>query len=197
MIGSWGPINGQVLRRPDSNYSTADAVPGSLIWVDNKGADQTTVVNPENVDGTGYWAIYAFNNDSAAVAVGKCYELQIGGTEGKNPQVKKFVDGTTTIYRTVVIATDTTADQAYGWFAIQGTVPFALVDGNTDVSAGNTLKIDTNDSNGGVTTLVKSATDYSGLTNQDVGVALAASTANSANTTRIWLFGRMVLVNQT
>ncbi len=195
MLGSLGPPN-NVLRRPDSN--ALDGVnPGTLKWFHNKSADQTTVVNPENVDGTGYWAIYAFNNDAAAVAVGKVYELQYGGTTGKNPQVKKFVDGTTTIYRVGVIATDTTADQAWGWFAIQGEVPFALVDGNTDVAAGDCLKIDTNDANGGVSIMVKDTGAWTSLTNQTIAVALAASTANSANTTRVYLLGKEALFNQT
>jgi hypothetical protein len=195
MNGSWGPP-ASILRRPDSN-ATGDVNPGTIRWFDNKSTDQSGHTNTENVDGTGYFAIYAFNNDAAAVAVGKVYELQVSGTTGVNPQIKKFVDGTTTIYRTGVIATKAYADQTWGWYAIQGEVPFALVDGNTDVAAGDCLKIDTNDANGGVSVMVKDTGAWTSKTNQTIAVALAASTANSANTTRVYLLGQEALFNQT
>lgn len=186
----------QLLLRPNLAAQPVDVVPGTIKFFENKGADQTTATNTENVDGTGYWAIRAFNNDGAALAVGKMYELQIGGVDGKDPQVKKFVDGTTTIYRTGVIAVNATADQTWDWFAIKGVVPFALVDGTTDVAIGDCLKIDTN-SAGSVSVMVKSAGAWSTLTNQDVAVAMAASTADSANTTKVHLLGGPALFNQT
>lgn len=195
MFGAFGP-DMTLLRRSDTN-ATGDVMPGTLRWFENKGTDQSGHTNTENVDGTGYWAIYAFNNDGAAVAVGKVYELQHSGVAGVNPQIKKFVDGTTTIYRTGVIATKAYADQTWGWYAIQGVVPFALVDGNTDVAIGDCLKIDTNDANGGVSVMVKDTGAWTSLTNQTIAIARAASTANSANTTSVYLLGKQALFNQT
>lgn len=196
MIGVWGP-DGQTLLRNNLAAQPADVLPGVIKFFENKGADQASVINPENIDGTGYWAIRAYNADGAALAVGKVYELQVSGTDGTDPQVKKFVDGTSLVYRLGVVAVNATPSATWDWFAFKGVVPFALVDGTTDVAVGDCLKIDTN-SAGGVSVMVQdTGNGWTSATNQTIAIAMATSTANSANTTKVHLLGGAALFNQT
>lgn len=208
----FGIVNQSVnLLRPNV-YATVDVVPGTVKFFENKGTDFGTtignvtntqvsgIVDTENIDGTGYWAIYACNETGSALTAGKFYELFHLGTMDSDPSVRLFVDGTTSVGRLAVCAVAATADEKWGWFAFQGVFPNASVGDTVDnaIVAGNMLKITTNNDQCSVSSLILDSTgaDFSlntiAVSLGTVAVAEAPSVGNS-----VYLFGRQAYVNQT
>ncbi len=197
------------LFRPNA-YATVDVVPGQIKFFENKGSDFGTtignvtnssvsgIVNTENTDGTGYWAVRACNETGSALTAGLFYELFHLGTTDSDPSVRLFVDGTTNVGRCAVMAVAATADEAWGWFAFQGVVTNASVGDTTDnaITAGRMLKITTNNDNCGVSSLLDDGTNFTlntiAVSLGTVAVAEAPSVGNV-----VYLFGRQAYVNQT
>jgi hypothetical protein len=131
--------------------------------------------------------IYLRNLSGAAGIIGQPYLYQQRGVAGSG-QVVIDVAAVATVNREIVFATDTTPVNTFGWYAFWG-VATVLVDGTTDVAAGDWLKLAV----GTHATLMLDST--SARSNSSLAVARAASTANSANLTEVFLLGDRAVVN--
>jgi hypothetical protein len=166
-------------------------LPGTRRWVNNKSADQASIVNPENIDGTGHWEIFAYNNTGGALVAGNFYHLTADGDEETNPFVEAFTTAANTNSRWAVCAMKATAAAAWGWFAYSGWVDVVAVEGTTDVAKDDFLKFDVDTVS--VVALIK---DGSAVTNNSVAIASAAQTANSVVTIRCFLLGAAAVITQ-
>lgn len=126
-----------------------------------------------------------FNDTGSAMVVGQVYVTNFDGDEEKNPKVAVISALSAGDERWVVVATATTADQAWGWFVIKGYVD-ALVEGTTDVAVDDYLKTTAATSTTG---LIKDQAVGSGRTTKTAAIACAAQTANSNVATKIYLIG--------
>jgi hypothetical protein len=149
-----------------------------------------------NSDGTFHQEVclYVPSALQANLTIGQPYLLAHGSTAGQYFQaVVPAGSATSGVATQLVVLVGSVRDittapttGTYAWFAYAGKVP-VLVDGTTDVAAGDTLKSDTNLITG---SLVRSGTTR---TTQVVGKALAAQTANSAVLIDVLLYGDTAL----
>lgn len=126
--------------------------------------------------------IRAFNNTGAALVAGRPYVITWLGDETKNPTVAvatASLTGTVALW-SVVVALHATADQTVDDFVLEGYCD-CLVNGTTDVAISDFLRLVPATQS---TSLIK---DAATMSNQSCAIACAASTANSDNTTRIYL----------
>jgi hypothetical protein len=80
-----------------------------------------------------------FNDTAAACVKSAIYMVDYDGDEEENPKVIAIAADAAGGGRWVVVATEATADQAWGWFVIFGYVD-ALVEGTGDVAKDDYLK---------------------------------------------------------
>lgn len=143
-----------------------------------------------NSDGTVRFDVWAYNGTGGALTAGRPYLLTFGSALAT---ILKVAVPTTNaeICNQGVIALEATANATWGWFAIAGVVKsLALVDGTTDVAAGDHLEV----TNGLATALQK---DGTALSSKSFAVALAAQAADSAVATDILLIGKIHQVAAT
>jgi hypothetical protein len=165
--------------------SLADADAGKTRWVQNKDTDQVTVVNSENVDGTGHWEIRAYNPSGADVAY-TTYHLTFDGDEETNPRVIPWTNAGNDNFRMLVVPQEAVAAGTWGWYAFAG-ICKCFVEGTTDVAKDDYLMLDT-DSAAGLTSLITSGGTVE--TNSTVAVACEAQTVASVTTAiRVNLLG--------
>lgn len=165
---------------------------GATRWVPNKGADQAGHVNTENVDGTGHWAIFAYNPTGTKAAFTP-YHLTLDGDEETNPKVIPWTDADNDNYRYLVVPQQAVAAGAWGWFALAG-VCECFVEGTTDVAKDDYLMLDTNAASG-LTSLITSGGTVE--TNSTVAIATEAQTDASVTTAiRVILLGTPKICDQ-
>jgi hypothetical protein len=158
-----------------TRYNTLSAIgatPGQTRWVNNKGTDQTTLTNPENMDGTGHWEVYCYNPGSAQV-LGYWYDF-VASTADISPSAVAIGTGANAAFRYVVVAMDDTPATSWGWFAFAGVVDLCGTVGTTDIAVGDFLKFD-------VDTALSYAPIKDGTAETDKSVAIAL-TANATDT---------------
>ncbi len=93
-----------------------------------------------NTDGTKYWVVRLYNGSGGAVTAGAVYKVVYDGDEETNPKVVACT-ATATLLQNVVVATEATADAAWGWFAFKGTYSVLCNGDATDISKDDFLKI--------------------------------------------------------
>jgi hypothetical protein len=140
-----------------------------------------------NASGAASKEIYLRNLSGGDTVVGQPYLYQQKGLPGSG-QVVIDVAAVATVNRELVWATSIVAANQWAWFVFWG-VANILVDGNTDVGAGDWLKV-------AVGTHTNAMQDSSSArSNSSVAVARAAQTANSAVLTECFLLGDRAVVN--
>lgn len=133
-----------------------------------------------NSDGTLRHEVRLYNATGGALTSGGFYMVDYGGTTPTAPNPRVVTPATTAIMREFVVALSALADVSYGWFAYAGYVD-ALVEGTTDVTAGDYLKL--------VNAQLYVVKDATTISAASMARALAGQTANSAVAARIFLFG--------
>jgi hypothetical protein len=126
-----------------------------------------------------------YNATGGALTKNAVYMLNYSGNPATSPQV--IACATSTPTRFLVVAKEAVATASWGWFCVAGWTD-ALVDGTTDVAVGDFLKLTSGTS---ATAFIKDGTT---ITTSSHAIAGAASTADSANTTLIELFGEKAIV---
>jgi hypothetical protein len=121
-----------------------------------------------------------YNATGAPTVAKAVYMTNYSGNPATSPQV--IACATSTPTRELVVAAEVVATASWGWFCFAGWCD-ALVDGTTDVATGDFLKLTSGTS---TTAFIKDGTT---ITAASHAIAGAASTADSANSTLIELFG--------
>jgi hypothetical protein len=159
---------------------------GKTRWVQNKSADQDTVVNPENVDGTGHWEIRAYNATGSANVQYDCYHLTFDGDEETNPKVIAWTDADNNNNRYLVVPQEAVAAASWGWYAFGGHCR-VNVDGTADIAKDEYLFLDT-DGAGGLVSLI--TTTGTVETNSTVAIACEAFTSATDDDIRVFMLGQ-------
>ena len=132
-----------------------------------------------------FW-VRVYNGTGGTLTKYACYMINWTGVASTgNPQIIACTTSTPT--REIVVATEAALTTAWTW-VIHAGVCDALVDGTTDVAVSDFLKLTSGTS---ATAFIKDGTSY---TTSSHAIAMAASTLDSANQTKIYLIGGNHLV---
>lgn len=133
------------------------------------------------------------------LTVGAPYYISFSGIDSQNPQAVALAGSATSgVVRLMGVLMSnqqntgaTPTSGTYSWFAIRGTVS-VLVDGTTDVAAGDYLRVNSTVVSGA---LIKDpASGTTAPSTVSVGVAQAAQAANSAVLIQVYLLGDRALL---
>lgn len=156
------------------------AAVGGHPWAIN--ALQTRVITPPDNPNAFRVEAYLYNAGSALTLYG-LYEIFAGGTAATapNPRVQAIGGSVGNRQRLFCVATAAAAAAAWDWFVIQGNCT-CLVEGTTDVAAGDILKP--------VASQIYLVQDHATVaTVSGIAIAHAAQAANSAVASAIFLIG--------
>ncbi len=142
-----------------------------------------------NSDGTPFWVCRVYNGTGGALVANRPYMISFEGAAATtaNPQLTALA-AQTGVPNQIVIALTTTANGEWGDVVYQGYHDCG-VEGTTDVTADDYLKVDAVTSSTG---LVKDSTSR---TAQSCAIAMAAQTTNSVVDIRVYLVGSEVLTS--
>ena len=157
----------------DEEVYNYDGVPGEHLIVAANDGEREFI--------RAYWD----GSDPAAILAGQPVAISYDtGATGYNPLVMQ--PATLAIYRYIAVATVAITAAGWYWFQIRGLCE-ALVDGTTDVGAGDYLEV----INAGTAFVVDHATIRSAVS---VASAIDARTADSAALSTVFLIGDMAQV---
>lgn len=169
--------------------SIADRIDSSIIPKRDSDANdtplETRVVHYTDssgvVSGKRRKEVKMYNGTGAPIVKGTVLLVHYTGLPATSPQV--VVTATNTPTREVVVAVESVATAAWGWFCMGGWVD-AYVNGTTDVAIGDLLKI--TQATSAIGFIKDSSTTYSTGT---IAVAGAVSTLDSDNITLVEFLG--------
>lgn len=142
-----------------------------------------------NSDGTEFLVVKLYNGTGSAMVAKRVYVMAYDGDEETNPKAIAL-NALASVPRYVVVATEATAAASWGWFVIQGYFD-PLVEGTTAVAVDDMLKAAT-----GAGDLAFSLQDNTTTeTVNSCAIACAAQGAAGGVATRVFLFGKPIVVN--
>lgn len=92
--------------------------------------------------------MWLFNDRGSACTAARPYVIRFNANNAQNPSVADLAAAPTDTPELVAVALNATADQTWDWFAVEG-YAMALVEGTTDVTAGDYIAADVNIVSGG------------------------------------------------
>lgn len=166
-----------------SKAEAAVAWPLNTVALDNPAAVKEVEYNSSGETG---WAIRLFKPTGAALVKGAVVKIAYSGQASGDPQVATVTSGAAAFDR-VVVAAEAVSSGTFGWFFFAG-VCDAMVDGTTDVTLGDYLKMVAGTDNDA---FIK---DGTALTINSCAVAMAAQASDANVLTKVRLLGERVTI---